>query len=316
MAASTMMAPTMTTLAEVSAPPTALTGTLAGFDLETTGVDPRTAKVVSAALVFTDGSGEVLPRSRSWLVDPGVQIPEAATRVHGITTETARRDGEPAWSAIGDILRELRLAVADGIPVVVFNAPYDLTLMDAEAARWGWLAPTDDPVWAGGVVVDPLVLDRGLDRYRRGQRTLQAMAAHYGVVATDAHTAFGDALAACRVAQALTAGYPLLGLVGGAQLLDVQRDWHSGWARRYRRWLASRGRLDSRTGMVSTISSDWPITDRAPSLRRRLMVRMSAWRWEARSRRVRRRRERQAPRVQAPPIQESAGQSGSARMPD
>ena len=72
-----------------------------GFDTETTGVRALKDRLVTAALVLRiDGasyrSGVSAPdQVATWLTDPGIEIPEQATAVHGITTEQARRDGRP-----------------------------------------------------------------------------------------------------------------------------------------------------------------------------------------------------------------------------
>ena len=52
-------------------------------------------------------------------------------------------------------------------------------------------------------VLDPRVLDRHLDRYRKGRRTLTDLCAHYGVTLEGAHDAAADALAALEVVRAL-----------------------------------------------------------------------------------------------------------------
>ena len=63
----------------------------AGFDLETTGRDPRTALIVTATLVMVDEHGRAAS-SAEWLVDPGVPIPAEAAEVHGVTTERAQAE--------------------------------------------------------------------------------------------------------------------------------------------------------------------------------------------------------------------------------
>src|SRR5699024_4273484 len=86
---------------------------------------------------------------------------------------------------------------------VVYNAPYDLTLLDRECRRHGL-----EPINAPGPVIDPLVIDKTVDRYRKGKRTLEVAAAHYQVALDDAHDAGADAIAAGRVALALLRAYP------------------------------------------------------------------------------------------------------------
>ena len=176
---------------------TELLGTLAVFDLETTGVDVRTARIVTAHVGVIGPDGEPL-EALSWLADPGVEIPAGAAAIHGISTEYAREHGAPASQVVAEILDALRALLARPLPLVIYNAPYDLSLLRHEALRHG-LEPLEQP----HPVVDPLVIDRALDRYRKGKRTLEAAAAEYGVGLTGAHDAGVDAIAAGRVAQAV-----------------------------------------------------------------------------------------------------------------
>ena len=62
---------------------------MVGFDTETTGISTTNDRIVTAALITRTGSDVAL---RTWLIDPGVPIPAAASAVHGITTEYARRE--------------------------------------------------------------------------------------------------------------------------------------------------------------------------------------------------------------------------------
>jgi DNA polymerase III, epsilon subunit and related 3''-5'' exonucleases len=175
--------------------------TLGVFDLETTGIDVETSRIVSANIGVLDPSGACVERW-DWLADPGVEIPLQASAVHGITTERARSDGRPAAEVVQEIIETLTGLFDRGLAVTIYNAPYDLTLLAREAVRYG-LAPLSLPA----PIIDPLVIDKALDRYRKGKRTLEAAAAHYGVMLTDAHDASADAIAAGRVAQAIARTY-------------------------------------------------------------------------------------------------------------
>ena len=170
---------------------------LAVFDLETTGIDVETCRIVSATVAVLDASGTAVERI-DWLIDPGVDIPAGATNVHGITTEHAVEHGRIASEAVAEIVTALRGHLTDGLPIVAYNAPYDLTLLDREALRYG-VAPLVSP----SPVVDPLVIDKAVDKYRKGKRTLEVTSAFYGVTLGDAHDAGADAIAAGRVAQAI-----------------------------------------------------------------------------------------------------------------
>lgn len=72
-------------------------GLLASFDLETTGTDPFEARMVQASVMVIGANFGVV--ARRWLVNPGVEIPAEAAAIHGITTERARAEGQPAAAA-------------------------------------------------------------------------------------------------------------------------------------------------------------------------------------------------------------------------
>ena len=175
---------------------------LAVFDLETTGLDLREARIVTACAVKIDQDGQIVGPNQEWLADPGIEIPEAASNVHGVTTEIARANGRAAKEVVSELLETLRDFFERGIPVVAFNAPYDFTILHYEALRHGL-----DPIHEPKPVIDPMVLDKYVDTYRSGKRTLEVASRIYGVQLQDAHNATADAVAAGRVAQAIARKY-------------------------------------------------------------------------------------------------------------
>lgn len=231
-------------------------GTIVGFDLETTGTDPLTAQAVTAAVVHELPDGTVDSASRQWLIDPGVEIPAAATAVHGITTDHARRHGAQAAQATAEIADALEAVWKAGLPIVIFNATYDLTLLNAALTRHGRTPLTGRAGWSSALVIDPLVIDRAVDRYRRGKRTLQDMTAHYQVEATDAHSADGDAVATCRLARAIARRYPEVGTADAVALRSQQATWAGEWAVRFQAYLRSQGKADA------VIDGSWPLRER------------------------------------------------------
>ncbi|GAA3937724.1 hypothetical protein GCM10022230_03890 [Pseudoclavibacter caeni] len=206
---------------------------LIAFDTETTGVDTRSDRIVTASVVRLDAAGAVVAE-RDWLLDPGVEIPEAARRVHGISTELARAEGQDAAAGIAEIVALLRAQLAAGRPIAAYNAPYDLTLLHHEARRHGI-----EPLEAPRPVIDPLVIDRAVDRYRRGKRTLTAACAQYGVTLEDAHRASADAIAAGRVAQAIAHTHPELDLPAD-RLHDQQVAWAREQGERFAEYMRTR----------------------------------------------------------------------------
>ena len=226
-------------------------GRLAAFDLETTGVDPETDRIVTAAVNLV-GGGEPT-QAWDWLVDPGVEIPAGATAVHGITTEQARADGAPVAEAVEEIAALLADQVRREIPVVAFNARFDLTVLDREARRHG-VRPLVDRV--GGydalLVVDPYVIDKQYDRFRKGKRTLGAVCAHYRVPLEEAHAANADALAAARVAWRLGQVSAELRALPLRELHVHQVAWAAEQATSFEEYLRRNGRLER-------IERSWPI---------------------------------------------------------
>lgn len=227
-------------------------GPLVGFDLETTGVNTTTDRVVTAAVIHLDQAGSV-SRSRQWLVDPVLPIPAAAAAVHGISTQQARAGGVPTAAAVPEIIAELESAWRAGLPVVIFNAPYDLTLLDAEAVRCGLPRLATRPWWPAAWVIDPLVLDRGLDRYRPGKRTLAATAEHYRVAAEPAHCAAGDAVTAAVLARAMAAEFHLIAAADAQTMHSAQVGWHADWAVHLQAYARSRGRAGA------VVDKAWPL---------------------------------------------------------
>jgi DNA polymerase-3 subunit epsilon len=193
---------------------------LAVFDLETTGLDLEQARIVTACAVLIDEIGQVTGSNSEWLANPGIEIPEAASIVHGVTTEKARANGRSSKEVISEILQTLRGFFNAGIAVVAYNAPYDFTILHHEALRNG-LEPLSDP----RPIIDPLVLDKFVDQYRSGKRTLQVAASVYGVQLSDAHNATADAVAAGKVAQAIALKHSAKLPADVGELHDAQKIW-------------------------------------------------------------------------------------------
>lgn len=223
---------------------------LAGFDTETTGRDPRTVRIVSAAIVTSDG------QRWSHLIDPGVEIPADATAVHGITTEHAREHGRPPRESLEEIAATLASLLNSGTPLVVFNAPYDLTLLEAELQRFG--LPSLASRAAVAPVIDPLVIDRHADRFRKGARTLENQCRHYGVEITQAHDAAADALAALNLAQVIGASYPEVGTLDAAELHRAQAQWKAEQE-------ADRVAYRTRQGEPASSEPEWPTRALVPA---------------------------------------------------
>ncbi|WJY89575.1 3'-5' exonuclease [Corynebacterium confusum] len=211
------------------------------FDLETTSTDPRSARIVTSALVTIDGRHV---DRKEMLADPGVEIPEAAAQVHGITTEKARAEGRPHDEVLEETVSAIKQAWDNGLTLVVYNAAYDLSVLRALTGDFTVTGP----------VYDPFVIDRVMDKWRKGKRTLGAVCEHYGVSLDNAHEATADALAAARVAwKQVRQVFPELAQKDVNELMEFQavRWYHDRMD--FKKYLEGKGRD------AESVSTAWPM---------------------------------------------------------
>lgn len=209
-------------------------GPLLGFDLETTGLDPQSDLPVQVAFVRWDRRG---PISReAFLVDPGCEVPSVAQAIHGISTERARREGRPLPEATARMHALLEQAQSELIPVVVMNATFDITIVAGLFSRFE-LKPV---VWRA--LVDPLVMDRQVDRFRSGRRCLEVLCRVYGVPFVTPHDAGSDAVAALGISRAIAGRYPEIAGCEICELTRAEEAWHRSWATEYDCWSRANGR--------------------------------------------------------------------------
>ena len=113
------------------------------FDTETTGlpVDWRAPasrldnwpRLVQLAWLLCDSGGRPLDRRTSTVRPDGFEIPAAATRVHGITTAQAARDGLP----LHEVLTGFSAAIDRSQLLIAHNVSYDRKVLGAEYLRAG-----------------------------------------------------------------------------------------------------------------------------------------------------------------------------------
>lgn len=222
-------------------------GQFLAFDTETTGVNTDTDRIVTACVVRCGGGQDTQPVH--WLVNPGVPIPKAASDVHGITDEHVAVNGLAPAVAVEQITVRLMSGLADGLPLVGMNLGYDLTILDRECRRHLQrpLPFTPRPC------VDPSVIDRALDKYRKGKRTLTDLCAHYRVNLDGAHDASFDAIAAARLVWRLARVYPQLADASLEELHDRQVEWRRDWADGFRAYLQKQGKA------ADDVDGSWPL---------------------------------------------------------
>lgn len=214
-------------------------GPLLGFDTETTGVDVTADRIVTAALVRRDAAGSQV---RTWLIDPGVTIPAEAAAIHGVTTEMAQAQGAAPAQALDEIAAALAEALLEGVPVVAFNATFDICILEAELTRYGLMSLAERIGREISPVIDPLVLDRAVDRYRRGKRKLVDLCGVYGVGGDgDLHNADVDVIATLDVLAAMAERHPSIAELELTALHAYQAAEHTKWAVNFNSWRETKG---------------------------------------------------------------------------
>ncbi len=236
---------------------------LTGVDLETTGTDIETARIVSAAVVRYGGGRDThVQRWVSNMIDPDgtvTPIPAETTAIHGWTNQAARIAGRPAAEVVAEIIAACAEAADSGWPLVIMNAAYDLSVLDREAARYGL---TSLFTQAEPYVLDPRVLDKKVDPFRRGGRTLEDLCAHYLVELENAHTPDQDAKAACAVVWKLANRHRWLTRKTLPELHAAQNEWALAQQADLRAYFA---RTPSKAHLAHEVRLGWPYVP-APSV--------------------------------------------------
>lgn len=186
-------------------------GPMTAFDLETTGTDVESDQIVTAAAISLGGGRPT--KAWNWMAAVDIDIPAEATAIHGISTEEARKNGQPPGEVVDAVAARLSQSLRDVSPIVGHNVVYDLTLLDRELRRRG-LPTLQERCNRQGPVICTRVLDQHVLKYRRkpekrpdeekapGARTLKNTARVYGF-GWDEQAAHGceyDAMMAARLA--------------------------------------------------------------------------------------------------------------------
>lgn len=210
-------------------------GVYAGFDLETTGKERRTAGVVTAA------TGLKVPGERvkltELLADPGMEIEAGAAKIHGITNEYAREHGRPVRDVLEQVTEELTHWCREGIGIAGANLVYDFTVLHNNCLKHGVRTLSDRLAqWTGGEIrplIDVIVIDRrtrSVPAYMGwGGHKLSDVARHYKVVNQQAHNSASDVLTSMIIAWRMMESIPKLKATPLHELHQLQRGWHAKW---------------------------------------------------------------------------------------
>ena len=226
------------------------------FDTESTGVN------VAEDRILTCYAAEYLPdlrviQEKSWTINPGVDVPEGAAAVHGMSTSWIRANGRPdSQNAVGEIFNDLMDAAGRGVPIVAFNLRYDLSLLHYELLRHGWMNGVM-PLLDRGVFYDALVHDKARDKYRKGGRKLQMICEHNGIEFDEqaAHEASYDVLKTAELSMVLLQKERRLSIV---DLMPLLVEWKEEQDESLERYFEKSGKRNE-DGSRIVIDRGWPL---------------------------------------------------------
>lgn len=222
-----------------------------GFDIESTGVDPMTDRIVTFSIIAQDGEDENV---HEWLINPGVEIAQGASDVHGITTEHAQKYGQSPDTALQSIWNTMKHYASLGATFSAYNCPFDLTMLREELKRHGVIeqgsTEVEDLIRESGII-DPLVVDKALHPYRRGSRKLIDVASHHGFSLTNAHNSTADVEATLYLAKKFSTQFE--GKVSKDELMTMQQEAKTEQAQSLSEYFKRSGRKDWE------VDGSWPI---------------------------------------------------------
>ncbi|WP_418969830.1 exonuclease domain-containing protein [Alloscardovia omnicolens] len=225
-----------------------------GFDTETTGTFYGKDSIVSASLVLrkpgSDFSADV---RQEWVINPGMPMHPAATRVNGFTDDFLAENGQEQSSAIRELSDVIVTAQVKNIPLVAYNAPFDIAMLNGDVKKIGLaqlsvlINDRDDDAFLTGnerelLVLDPLVIDRAVSK-RRGGRKLIDTTEYYGVYPHgDFHTATADTVATLDVLQEIIRLHSNVASLPLTDIMAFQRSSYNAWKENFNSYLSSQNR--------------------------------------------------------------------------
>ena len=198
----------------------------ASFDLETTGTDTDTDRIIEVGIVVFE-NGEVVERYQQ-LVDPERELPDVIVDVTGI--KPADLEGQPVFAEVVDKVMDL----LRGTLLVAYNHEFDTAVLTSELARVGRseeLPPCMDPF--------PFVYEHFREPGLTRNAKLTTISQHLGIPLGAAHRADHDAEATGRVLLELPNHVVLPDTV--AELLQVQRALLRAVTEKFNRFRRNRG---------------------------------------------------------------------------
>lgn len=152
------------------------------FDLETTGVDISKDRICELSAIKTDLSLKIIEK-KTVLINPTIQIPEEATKIHGISNEMVKN--QPTFSQYA---KGLNNYMKDSILAGYNIKRFDIPLLVEEFLRCGIDFQIESCIDCYEIVV------------KREKRDLTwALKFYSGEIMSEAHKAENDVLATIKI---------------------------------------------------------------------------------------------------------------------
>ncbi len=183
-------------------------------DVETSGLDAASHRVIELALVPFNFSDDTKPFSQLFSV--GESLSQEITQITGITDAMLKNQPPFAEHAVECVQLMKRASF-----VVAYNAKFDRPFLESEMARLKKVLP--ELPW-----IDPFIFICDIDRYKRGKKLSDA-AKRWGVNLHNAHRALADAQAAGELLIKLAEKIDCRTL---PELIEQQKilEWHNAQA--------------------------------------------------------------------------------------
>jgi len=169
---------------------------LAIIDLETTGINVATDKIIEIAIVKLLPDGTTLNKRK--FINPQIPIPKSSSDVHGITNEMVK--DAPVFKQVANEIKQF----LDNCDLGGYNSNrFDIPMLVEEFLRVGLEFSMD-----GRKLIDVQKIFHSME-----QRTLAAAYKFYcNKALTNAHSAEADAMATLEILHAQVVRYPEIGL--------------------------------------------------------------------------------------------------------
>ena len=149
------------------------------LDCESTGVDTQNDRIITFFMRVKQHE-EVL-FEQNWVLNPGVEIPEEASKVHGMDTAWVEQNGRTdIEEALSEILNVLWQYSGLGYVICGYNHAFDLAILESELLRHEVVNPPG-MLLRPARYIDPAIFSRVFDRFKKGGHQLITVAKRNGI---------------------------------------------------------------------------------------------------------------------------------------